>query len=243
MKLYPIVSILVIIHFTYWFLHFLGLPIATEIYLYGVGSNLHVSLGEYWRLLTSIFLHLDLTHALFNSFSLVIFGPALERMLGKIRFLFVYFGAGIIGNIATFYLEPLRYTHLGASGAIYGLLGVYIFMIIFRKHLMDHGSSQIVKTILIFGVLMSLIGRKINIVAHFGGFAGGFLLAPLVLRNVRPFSTWITYRRRYPSDGGEISFDPNRWQKKRRIPEIIRKNWLWIIIGILALIGLLSRFN
>lgn len=241
MKLYPIVSTLVIIHFVLWFIDFLKLPIAMDIYLFGVGSNFHVALGEYWRLVTPIFLHLDLTHALFNSFSLVIFGPALEQMLGKVRFLIAYFGAGIIGNIATYIFEPLQYTHLGASGAIYGILGMYIFMVVFRKHLIDYGSRQIVTTILIFGVLMSLVGRNINIVAHFGGFAGGFILAPLVLRNIRPFSPWQMYSRSYPDDE-TVSFDPNRWKKRRRIPEGIRKNWIFIIIGILALIGLFSRF-
>lgn len=241
-QLYPVVSTLVIIHFAIWLVIFLRLPFADIIYGFGIGSNFAIALGEYWRLVTPIFLHVDLTHVLFNSFSLVIFGPALERMVGKGKFLFAYLGAGIIGNIATYLLEPLNYLHLGASGAIYGLLGVYIFMVVFRKHLIDYGSSQIVTTILIFGVLMSLVGRNINIVAHLAGFAGGFVLAPVVLRNIQPFSPWMAYRRERPGESGEVAFDPNRWNKKRRIPESIRKNWIWIVVGILAIIGLINRF-
>lgn len=242
-KLYPVVSTLVIIHLALWLIiDFFKLGIGWEIYTFGVGYNLLVALGEYWRLVTPIFLHGDLTHALFNSFALVIFGPALERMIGKVRFILFYLGAGIAGNIATFFLEPLQYVHLGASGAVYGLFGAYIFMVFFRKHLIDYGSSQMVTTIVIIGVLMSFIGTRINIIAHLGGFAGGFILAPLVLKGIRPFSPWQAYQRSYPDNDGEIQFNPNRWNKKRRIPNTIRKNWLWIVIGIFALLGLLSRF-
>lgn len=243
MKLYPMVSTLVIIHLALWLIiDFLQLSIGWEIYTFGVGYNLLVSLGEYWRLFTPIFLHGDLMHALFNSFSLVLFGPALERILGKGKFLVAYFGAGIIGNIGTYLIEPLDYIHLGASGAIYGLFGVYLFMILFRKHLIDQNSSQMVMTIFAIGVLMSFVGSNINIIAHLAGFVGGFILAPLVLQGVKSYSPSQAYRRSYPDNNGEVQFDPNRWNKKRILPKKIRKNWIWIVIGILALIGLFSRF-
>lgn len=243
MKLYPVVSTLVIIHLVLWlFLGFFEFPIGDVIYRFGVGYNLFIALGEYWRLVTPIFLHIDLMHCLFNSFALVIFGPALEQMLGKIKFILAYLGAGIIANIGTFIVEPLQYLHLGASGSIYGLFGIYIFMVVFRKHLIDSNSSQMIKTILIIGVLMSFVGTNINIVAHLVGFAGGFLIAPLVLSNVRPFSPWQAYTRSYPDNHGEVVFDPNRWNKRSRIPTKIRKNWLWIVIGVLAILGLISRF-
>ncbi|WYV02374.1 rhomboid family intramembrane serine protease [Oceanobacillus sp. FSL H7-0719] len=243
MKLYPVVSTLVIIHLALWvIIDLLQLSIGQEIYVFGVGYNLLVSLGEYWRLVTPIFLHGDLMHALFNSFALVLFGPALEQMLGKGKFIFAYLGAGIIGNIGTFFLEPLDYTHLGASGAVYGLFGIYIFMVLFRKNLIDQNSSQMIMTIFIIGVLMSFVGSSINIVAHLAGFAGGFILAPIVLQNVRVYNPWQAYRRSYPDNHGEIQFDPNRWNKKRIIPKKLKDNWLWILIGVLALIGLFSRF-
>lgn len=242
MKLYPIVSTLIIIHLALWIIiDLLQLPIGREIYTFGVGYNLLVAMGEYWRLFTPIFLHGDLMHTLFNSFALVLFGPALEQMLGKWKFLIAYFWAGIFANIVTFLVEPLQYVHLGASGAVYGLFGIYIFMALFRKYLIDQNSSQMIKTILIIGVIMSFFGSNINIVAHLAGFVGGFIIAPLVLINVQSYNPWRSYRRSYPDNSGEIQFDPNRWNKKRIIPKKLKDNWLWVIIGVLALMGLLSR--
>ncbi|MFD1851845.1 rhomboid family intramembrane serine protease [Oceanobacillus bengalensis] len=242
MQNYPIVSTLVIIHLVLWFIiDFLGLQIGLAIRDIGIGSNFLVAQGEYWRLFTPIFLHGDLMHALFNSFSLVLFGPALEQMLGKPKFLFAYFGAGLIGNIATYIFEPLLYVHLGASGAVFGLFGIYIFMVMNRKHLIDQSSAQMISTILIISLIMTFLRSNINIYAHLFGFIGGFIIAPLVLKNVRPYSPWRNQRRRYRDDD-EIQFDPNRWRKKRWLPQKVRQHLIWIIIGILAVIGLLSRF-
>lgn len=241
-QLYPVISTLIMIHLILWLIiNFLQLPIGREIYQWGVGSNLMIYLGDYWRFVTPIFLHGDLMHALFNSFSLALFGPALEQMLGKFKFLLAYFGAGIIGNIATYMFEDFSYLHLGASGAVFGLFGIYAFMVSFRKHLIDQGSSQIVMTILIIGLAMTFLRSNINIYAHIFGFIGGFAIAPLVLINVQSYSPWRRRRSRYDDDDS-IQFDPNRWNKKRRIPPRLKKNIIWIVLGILVLLGILSRF-
>ncbi|WP_067730266.1 rhomboid family intramembrane serine protease [Oceanobacillus damuensis] len=241
MQFYPIVSAFVIINLILWFIrNFLGLQIGWDIYHWGIGSNLLIEMGEYWRLVTPIFLHADLMHVLFNSFSLVLFGPALEQMLGKYKFILAYLGAGIIANIATYFLGPISYLHLGASGAVFGLFGIYAFMVSFRKNLIDQGSSQIIMIILAVSLAMTFLRSGINIYAHIFGFIGGFVIAPLILFNVRAYSPW-RMRRSYQDDDS-IQFDPNRWNRKRRIPYALRKNIFWIILGILVVFGLLSRF-
>ncbi|WP_330949398.1 rhomboid family intramembrane serine protease [Virgibacillus sp. MG-45] len=240
---YPIVSTLVIIHIVLWLIiDLLQLPIGIQIEQWGIGNNYFIAEGEYWRLFTPIFLHGDVMHMLFNSFSLVLFGPALEQMLGKGKFLVAYIGSGFAGNLGTYLMNPdAFFFHLGASGAIFGLFGIYLFMVFFRKTLIDQANAQIVLTIFIIGLIMTFLRPGINQEAHIFGLIGGFALAPLLLSNVHPFSPWRN-RQRY-SDDDTIQFDPNRWNKKRLIPRSIRKNLLWIIIAAFVLLGLLSRIG
>lgn len=242
MHSYPIVSTLVIIHLSLWLLiNFLQIPLAVELYQWGAGHNYSISQnGEYWRLITPIFLHGDLMHALFNSFALVLFGPALEQMLGKYKFILAYLIAGIVGNVGTYIVNPTSFTvHIGASGAIYGLFGIYIFMVLFRKSLIDSGNAQIVVVIFVIGLVMTFIRPGINIYAHVFGFIGGFALGPIILNNARSFSV---YRNPQPYHTGDssIHFKPNRW-KKRRFTQKVKKNIWWMILIILVILGLFSR--
>lgn len=238
-RYYPVVSTIVIIHIAIWFLYdVLPIGIMDRLYSLGVGYHYEIHNGEYWRFITPIILHGGTMHMLFNSFSLVLFGPALEKMLGKFKFILAYLGAGTLANIATFFINPSNaFAHVGASGAIFGLFGIYVFMVVFRKHLIDAGSAHIIKVILIIGLIMTFIRPGINIYAHVLGFAAGFLIAPLVLGNARPYYPG-QYQRRYEDDG-EIRFDPNRW-KKRRSFRRGKINPLWVIIVVLVVIGLLN---
>lgn len=192
-KKYPIVSILAIINVGLWFIvNFLKLPFGLKLYDLGIGHNLSVLLlDEYWRLFTPIFLHADLSHVAFNTFTLILFGPALEKMLGKFKFISIYLITGIIGNLGTFIVDIHSITpHLGASGAIYGLFGVYIYMVLFRKDLISKQDSQIIITILVLGLVMSFIRPNINISAHLFGFLSGFIIGPLVLKYAKNFFSY-----------------------------------------------------
>lgn len=242
---YPIVSILIVINILLWFIvHFLPFDFGAYLFYSGAGHNFSIhEYGEYWRIITPIFLHGDLMHTIFNSFALVLFGPALEQMLGKFKFIIAYLLTGIIGNIGTYLVNPTSMTfHIGASGAIYGIFGIYIFMVLFRKHLIDAGNAQIVTTIFFIGLVMTFIRPGINIFAHVFGFIGGVAIGPLILNNVQPFSIYRNVRRQTASSAG-VQFDPNRWSRKRRftISPKIKKNLLWIIIGGLVILGLLGR--
>src|SRR5690625_1697001 len=240
---YPIVSIFVIINFALWaIVHVLPFEFGSQIYQWGAGHNLSIyQYGEYWRLFTPIFLHADFTHALFNSFSLVLFGPALDQMLGRYKFVIADLVAGIIGNVGTYLVNPLSYIpHIGASGAVYGLFGILIFMVLYRRHLIDAGSTAIIVTAVVIGLVMTFVRPGINIYAHIFGFIFGFAVSPIVLAHAVPFAIYRNRRRRAANDA-TVQFYPNRWTKKKRIPSFLKKNILWIIIGILVLFGLLGR--
>ncbi|MGM8212457.1 rhomboid family intramembrane serine protease [Virgibacillus sp. W0430] len=239
MSYYPIVASLVIINLSLWLIiDVLHLPIAMQLYQWGIGHNLSVFYGEYWRLITPVFLHAGLMHVLFNSFALVLFGPALEQMIGKFKFITFYLLAGLAGNIGTYIIEPTaNVPHLGASGAVYGLFGIYVFMVFFRKNLIDQANAQIVLTIFVIGLVMTFIRPGINIYAHIFGFIGGFALGPIMLTKALPFYAGRIRKKRKSND---ISFDPNRW-KKRQLTQKIKKNAFWIILGILVLFGIFNR--
>lgn len=181
-RLYPIVTFILALQAVLWL--FFSLPVHSVVLWRDAvtGYNLGVANGEWWRLITPVLLHAGFTHLLFNSMSIFLFAPALERMLGKARFLLVYAGSGIIGNIGTYVTEPLDYVHVGASGAIFGLFGVYLFMVLFRKELIGQEHSKMILTLLAFAVLMSFINSNINMMAHLFGLCGRFLLSFLCVQ-------------------------------------------------------------
>ncbi|KAA0544577.1 rhomboid family intramembrane serine protease [Bacillus sp. BGMRC 2118] len=229
-RYYPIVTLLVAIHFLLWLWINLSLPGGYDLFEYMVGYNMFVEYGEWWRLFTPIFLHVSFGHALFNSFSLVLFGPALEKLLGKVKFIIAYIGAGFIANVATYYLEPVDFQHLGASGAIYGLFGIYLYMVVFRKELIDAANSQLIVTILVIGIVMTFIGGNINIVGHIFGFIGGVILAPLVLPKRRGNYTY------------SHSINRPTFNFRTILPRRLDRNSIfWIILIILVIIGIFTR--
>ncbi|WP_282035112.1 rhomboid family intramembrane serine protease [Metabacillus indicus] len=182
-RLYPVVTAIVCIQVLLWLLFLLPFPEMTFFFASIVGYNGGVANGEWWRLITPIFLHANFAHILFNSVSIILFAPALERMLGKARFLSAYLATGMIANLATYFvIEDLSYTHVGASGAIFGLFGIYLYIVVFRKDLIDSSNSQLIITILAIGIVMTFINTNINIIAHIFGAVGGALIAPLFLK-------------------------------------------------------------
>ncbi|WP_017754809.1 rhomboid family intramembrane serine protease [Calidifontibacillus oryziterrae] len=179
---YPIVTTIVVLHLLLWFI-ISYVPGGILLLELGIGSNFDVSNGEYWRIITSIFLHGGFGHMLFNSFSLVLFGPALEIMLGKVKFILIYLIGGIIANIGTYIVESANYLHLGSSSAIFALFGIYLYMVIYRKDLIDRMNSQVIISILVIGFAMTIFKSNVNISAHIFGLIGGAALAPIMLKN------------------------------------------------------------
>jgi rhomboid protease GluP len=175
-RFYPVITFIIVIHILLYLLTALPIFPGKSLFELLAGVNLYVVNGEYWRLVTPIFMHAGFAHMLFNSFSLVLFGPALEQLLGRTKFILMYLITGIAANIATLILEPLTYTHVGSSGAIFGLFGFYISIIMFRKAMMSRENSQTIMTIAIIAVIMTFVQSNINITAHLFGMLSGFLI-------------------------------------------------------------------
>ncbi|HET6872325.1 MAG TPA: rhomboid family intramembrane serine protease, partial [Sporolactobacillaceae bacterium] len=155
----------------------------------GYGWNAAVIYGhQWWRLITPMFLHFQFQHVLFNCFSIFLFAPVLEMMLGKWKFSIAYFGSGIISNVLALYFGGVgQLPYLGASAAIFGLFGIFLFIIIFRRNLMDRQSKQIVAIILIANVAWTFIFPSVDVLGHLFGLLGGFLLGPFLVMRTRDF--------------------------------------------------------
>ena len=149
-------------------------------------------------------------------------------MLKKVKFTLLYVSAGIFANIATYLIEPLQYSHLGASGAIFGLFGVYLFLVYFRKGMIDQANSQIIISILVIGLIMTFINTNINIVAHIFGFIGGFALAPLFIKRRGNFV--------------HQNFYNSSTTRKFSLKSISTKHIIWVIFGVFIILGVFFRF-
>jgi membrane associated rhomboid family serine protease len=150
--------------------------------MFGAKVNGLIQQGQWWRLLTPIFLHGSLFHLLSNSLSLVWFGSGIERLYGARKYLLLYLIAGVAGNIASYYhMLGMSGLSLGASGAIFGLVGAgLMFPIRFRALLPKDAPSRILGQILPIAAINLFIGfttPSIDNWAHMGGLAGGAILA------------------------------------------------------------------
>lgn len=229
-RFYPVVSIIIAIHLVLYLLTIL--PFFPNYWFFETlsGVNLYIMEGEYWRLITPTFMHSGFAHVLFNSFSLVLFGPALERILGRGRFLFVYLLSGFIANVATLLLEPLTYIHVGSSGAIFGLFGYYIAIIMFRKQWLSKQNSQIILTLCVISLIMTFLQPNINITAHLFGLLGGFLLGAVPYFNKKDFTESIKSTTNWASS-----------KRKSAAAQSPVKVLIWAVIIIIAIIGFLAQ--
>jgi membrane associated rhomboid family serine protease len=130
-----------------------------------------------WRMLTSIFLHESPLHVLLNMYSLYLVGPALERMLGRGRYLALFLIAGFGGSVGVLLIGDPHVAVLGASGAIFGLFGAY-FLIARR---LGGNATQFLVVIVINLVIGFVPGFGIAWQAHVGGLITGLVIAFIYL--------------------------------------------------------------
>ncbi len=140
-------------------------------------SPLTMDRGEWWRLVTPIFLHGGLLHFGFNSYALLQIGPLVEAEYGTERFAFVYLASGILGNLAS---QSLRTVNtVGASGALCGLIGLLLVFGIRKGGIAGTSFRSAMTQYAVYLLVFSLL-PGVDLLCHLGGFAGGFLLGWIV---------------------------------------------------------------
>lgn len=145
---------------------------------FGAKYNPAIIEGEWWRIVTSMFLHVGFLHLFMNMLALFYLGTAVERIYGSTRFLIIYFMAGIAGGVASFVLN----THVaaGASGAIFGLFGALLYFGLNHKKLFFRTMGWNLLFIIAINIFIGITIPQIDNGAHMGGLIGGFLASGIV---------------------------------------------------------------
>ncbi len=142
--------------------------------LYMLADNLElVKMGEYYRIITSAFVHANILHLLCNMYTLFVIGSQVENFLGKKKFIFIYFASAVLGSLLS--LSFSSGFSVGASGAIFGLMGSLIYFgYHYRLYLNTVIKSQIIPLV-IANLALGFMVSGIDNFAHIGGLIGGYL--------------------------------------------------------------------
>lgn len=137
----------------------------------------------YYQLVTSMFLHFGMEHLAGNMFMLLALGQYVEKRVGKLFYLTIYFGAGLIGNLAEIFDMLQNQGQIvvaaGASGAVYGIVGALLYLVIRNHGKMADLPLRNIILLTIFGVCNVMISSNVNY-AHVGGLIGGFILTGIL---------------------------------------------------------------
>lgn len=145
---------------------------------FGAKFNPAILDGEWWRIISSMFLHIGLLHLIMNMLAVYYLGIIVERIYGTIRFTVIYFLAGIGGGLASFVFTSN--VSAGASGALFGLFGALLFFGVTYKRIFFQTMGKNLLVILAFNIVFSLLVPQIDMGAHIGGLIAGFMAAAVV---------------------------------------------------------------
>ena len=151
-------------------------PRSEDLIAWGANIRMLTIEGQWWRLITNIFLHIGILHLMFNMYALLYIGLLLEPYLGKIRFAAAYLFTGILASLTSIYWHPVTIS-AGASGAIFGMYGVFLAML--TTNFIDKSMrKQLLISIGVFVAFNLMNGMKqgIDNAAHIGGLVSGLII-------------------------------------------------------------------
>jgi rhomboid protease GluP len=147
---------------------------------------------EYYRIITSMFMHAGGSHLINNMIVLLFVGVYLEKALGKYKYLFIYFGTGIIAGITSisynmwkengFYHMGDSVFSIGASGAIFGIVGAILYIVIINKGRLKEINMRRMIMFVFLSLYGGIVNSQVDQAAHIGGFLSGMLLTLILYR-------------------------------------------------------------
>lgn len=174
----PVISTIIAVTVALAALRFLSMdawaPIADQLAL----VNFLVAAGEWWRMFTVVLVHAGgITHILFNMWALYVLGPQIEREVGSVSFLALYLSAAAAGSAFAFHLGELSDVSVGASGAIFGLFGVWMASAVRRrKTMVGRAILNQLGFLLLINAAIPFFIRNVSWQGHLGGLVAGFAI-------------------------------------------------------------------
>lgn len=144
-----------------------------------------VSDGAYWQLLTSVFTHVQVMHIAFNMLALWVLGPQLELAIGRVRFLALYLLSGLAGSALVYWAALPFQSTVGASGAVFGLMGALLVLSVKVK-----ANPQQILFWIGLNFVFTFLFPNVSWQGHLGGFLGGALIAAVLVYAPRPRRTF-----------------------------------------------------
>jgi membrane associated rhomboid family serine protease len=179
---------------------------AADLLTWGANFRPVTTNGELWRLLTSTFLHGGLMHLLANMYGLLFVGIFLEPKLGKTKYAIIYLTTGIIASIASLYFH-VPTVSIGASGAIFGLYGVFLALLLTEVFSKDFSKAFLTSTVIFisYNLLMGFAGAGIDNAAHIGGLVSGFIVGLILYPQLKRDAEELTIEQIDEQNSNEIT--------------------------------------
>ena len=146
--------------------------------LYGPG----IFEGEWYRLVTHMFLHTDIWHLGNNMLILFCLGNALEHYVGKISYVAIYFFSGILAGLGSVVYNTDNIVSVGASGAVFGVVGAMVWLVVKNRGKLEGFTVPRMVLFVAMSIYAGFVDQDVNNAAHIAGFIAGFLLAVLLYR-------------------------------------------------------------
>lgn len=189
--------------------------------------------GQYWRLLSSGFMHFGLLHIVFNMYALWVLGRDVEGALGSLRFTSLYLLSLLAGSATVVWFSSPESATAGASGAIFGLLGAELVVVMALK-----AKLSGIITVIMLNVVIGITQPGISIQAHLGGFVVGFLVAGAFIF----VPMWVAKSRRRRNKAGGVMLHPETGEE---MPVYVTEKqvnaWGWgatAVVAVLVIIAL-----